>query len=200
MLLALALLWAPSFLPSVLSRRLSQGRRVLPPTVLGMLRAWPNWLDAARAAGGTFVLMGPAITIDPQAAGGGFNALAVRASALGIGLLVATVRPKAGLVLLSPVFYLCGMTAVLPGYFTGGFAVLVGWGFAIGAKNPNYLLPSMGVAVAVAGYFLGGGLSLLWLLNMALIYGPWLLGQFARKPLVVVTSDRQAAGAVMRNA
>lgn len=193
MLPAIVCLWAPSFLPPGLGRRLNQGRRVLRATVGGMLRAWPNWLDAARAAGGTWLLMGPAITIDPHAAGAGFSALALRAVVLGIGVLVATVRPKRGVVLLSPIFYLCGITAVLPGWSVGGFAVLVGWAFALGAKNPGYLLPSMGVAVGAAGYFLGGGLSLVWLLNGALIFGPWLLGQFARRPLVVVTAERQTA-------
>ncbi len=192
MLVAAVLLWTPAFLPSPMNRRLSQGRRIFPPTVVGMLRAWPNWLDAARAGAGTYLLTGPALTVDPQAAGAEFTALCVRFGVLALGLLIQTVRFKTEVVFLSPIFYLCGLTLVLPGYEVGGFAVFVGWLFAAGGKNPAYQLPAMGVAAAAGGYFLSG-LNLPLMMAVALIFLPPVLGQLFRKPLVFVAQQRETA-------
>ena len=192
MAVAAVLLCAPSFLPATMNRRLSQGRRLFPPTVVGMLRAWPNWLDVARASAGSYLLTGPAVTVDPLAAGAEFTTFSMRLGVLTFGLLIQTIRPKAEVVFLSPIFFLCGLTLVLPGFAVGGFAVFVGWLFAAGGKNPAYQLPAMGIAAAAGGYFLSG-LNLPLMLTVGLIFLPLVLGQLFRKPLVFVSQERQTA-------
>lgn len=189
---SLVLLCAPTVLPAQFRKRLVPGRRSLHATVIGMLRAWPNWLDAARAFLGAYLLTQKAVTLDPADDSAAMTALLLESTILVAGLLIQILRAGGRFALLSPAFYLCGVTLVLPGWFIGAFAVFVGWLFAAGGRNPAYLLPAMCVAAAVGGYILSG-INLDLLLCVGLILLPLALGQLFRKPLLSVAIDRSLA-------
>jgi hypothetical protein len=189
---SVVLLCVPTVLPAQFRKRLVPGRRSFHPTVLGMLLAWPNWLDAARAFLGTYLLMEKAIRLAPADDAGAMTALLLKSAILVAGVLIQVLRGGSKFALLSPGFYLCGMTLVLPGMATGTFAVFVGWLFAAAGKNPAYLLPAMCVAAAAGGYLLSG-INLYLLLCVGLILLPLVMGQLFRKPLLSVAIDTSVA-------
>jgi hypothetical protein len=181
--LALVLLWVPAVLPSELNRRLANRGRLPQSTVASLVGAWMNWVDLIRAAAGTYLLAEFCFTIDSEVRGAGSRALLFRALILLAGVLIQVVRYKRELVFLTPVFYLCGITLVLPGYDKGGFAVFVGWLFAIMGKNPAFQLPVMAVTLGVAGYVLGG-LGAPVFLSIGLILCPLVLNFLFQRPQV----------------
>ena len=75
---------------------------------------------------------------------------------------------------------------------TGPFAMLFGWAFAWGMKDPRFLLPVMGVALLVAEYFFGS-LNLLALLNVALIFTAPLIAFVVQRRLLFVSRERKPA-------
>jgi hypothetical protein len=114
-------------------------------------------------------------------------ALGLEASFLAIVLLVQTVRRLRTFQILAPVFYLCGLTLALGGWLQGGFAVVVGWLFAIAGKNLAFQLPAMAVALATAGYVLGLALPVI-IVNCVLIFVPFVLATLFKKRLLFVAN------------
>ena len=197
LLAAVALLWPPAPFSATFQKSLMSLRRNAAASACGTTRVWQNWLDLARAGLGVYLLTQHAVLADSRVPGGEMEALVVQSSVVGLGLLVQTVRIFRTVQFLAPVFYLSGLTLVMggdiltqdwtPGYLQGLFAVIVGWLFAIGGKNLNYLLPSMAVALAVAGYVLGLGLPLM--VNCALLPVPFVVATLFRRPLVFAASS-----------
>jgi hypothetical protein len=193
LLAALALLLPPAPFSSGVQKSLFSLRRNQFADALAAARVWQNWLDLVRAAAGVYLLTQHAIVTDGLTPGAEMQALAIKAGILILVLVAQTVRIFRTVQLLAPLFYLSGMTLVLGGnvlhpdyYYQGIFAVVVGWLFAIGGKQLAYQLPSMAVALAVAGYVLGLGVPLL--LNCALILIPPILGTLFRRKLLFAAS------------
>lgn len=195
--LSVVLLCLPTLLPAQFRKRLVPGRRSHHPTVLGTLLAWPNWMDAARAFLGAYLLMEKAVALEPADHAGAMTALLLKSTILAAGVLIQILRGGSKFALLSPGFYLCGITLVLPGWETGAFAVLVGWLFTAAGKNPAYLLPAMCVAAAVGGYILSG-ISLYLFLCVGLILLPLVMSQLFRKPLLSVAIDKSVASTLQK--
>lgn len=186
-LLSIGLLLPPPRLSASLRKYLMKPRRDVNPSIHSLLLCWQNWADLIRACVGAYLLTELAIQISPEVKGAAMKGLIIEAVVLSCAVLVQTLRIGPGFQLIAPVFYLSGITVILAGYASGGFAVFAGWLFAVGGMKPAYQLPIMGVALAVAGYVLGLGLPLI--LNCGLILLP-LLGAFLfRKQLLFVASD-----------
>jgi len=75
----------------------------------------------------------------------------------------------------------------LGGYVAGGFAVFVGWLFAVGGRNAAYQLPIMGVALGIAGSLLDFNFRLV--LACGLIFVPLFLSFMAQQQLAFVARE-----------
>jgi hypothetical protein len=186
---ALLLLLPPMPLAGSLKKSFHSLRRGTTPKIGAAARLWQNWADLVRAALGTGMLI-TALPVNRVGSEPNYAALVGQAVILGLALLVQTVRFFRGPQLLSPVFYLCGVTLVMSGdslnsSFQGSFAVIVGWLFATCGKNLTYELPAMGVALVAAGCVLGISQGLL--LNCVLILAPLVVSAFSRKGLLYAT-------------
>ncbi|MBM3833425.1 MAG: hypothetical protein FJ403_09155 [Verrucomicrobia bacterium] len=185
-LISLALLLPPPLLAGSLRKSVMKPRRyATQPGAL--LKPWQNWVDLIRAAIGAYLLTKVAVEVLPDVKGAGIKALSVEAAVCTVAILLQMVRVSPGIQLIAPVFYLSGLTLVLAGYTSGGFAVFVGWLFAIGGKNAAYQLPIMGVALAIAGSVLE--LSLPLILNCGLIFVPLVLAFLFQKQLAFVSAE-----------
>jgi hypothetical protein len=156
LLLAVVLLWVPFWLPAELRSRLGPRPRLARATLTGLLKTPLNWIDLIRAAAAVWLLRHVAIEVDPSVTGAGMRAFLLQAGVLTVGLLLQTIRVRPRIFFLAPVFYLCGVTLLLPDFWVGGFAVFVGWFFAVGGQKPFFLLPGMAVALGVGGLLLEG--------------------------------------------
>lgn len=184
LLVALALLWIPLPLSLWATRNYRVGR-VSRVTTLGMFRAWQNWVDLARAGAGTWLLLNHALHVQSTDPWMLSQVVYLKAGILGAALLLHTVRLGSGVMFYAPLFFLSGVTVVLPGWQPGGFAVLFAWCLALGMKQPGFFVPALAAAVMLGGYFLAGVNTWL-LLNIALIVLPTGLALlFNRKPLFV---------------
>ena len=182
LLVAVALLLPPIPFPADIRKTL---RRRNVTDLWAAARLWQNWVDLIRAALGVYILTELAVVVaDSNKAGAEFNALALRATVLGLVLLTQTIRMFRNVQFLAPVFYLCGLTLMLGGMqsWSGAFAVGVGWLFAVGGQNLSYQLPAMAVAVAVACPVLGPRDPLM--VNCALILIPLILSLLFKKRLL----------------
>jgi hypothetical protein len=181
LLVALALLLPPMPMPAALRKTLVSSRRPVVPNPLHAAYLWQNWVDLLRAALGVFILTQAAILPDPEVEGGQFRCFVVIGSLLGCGLLLQTIRIGVQAQFLVPVFYLCGLTLVLPGIAQGAFGAGVGWLFAVAGKNLAYQVPAMALALIAAGFVLGHNIFLL--LNFALILLPLVISVLFTKRL-----------------
>ena len=188
-LLAAILLWPPLPLSVSLKKSVMSSRRNASATVPLMMKCWQNWADLLRAGAGAYVLSTLAIQVDAKIKGASTTALMLEGVVLGIGLILQMFRIGRGIQFVAPIFYTCGLTLVLPGYVQGGFAVFVGFLFAIGGNRPAYLLPVMGVALAAVGLSLDSTLTLPLLLDCSLIGLPVLLAFLFQKPLAFVAKE-----------
>ena len=186
-LAAVALLWLPLPFFSRKDQAYGTRGRVVAATVPGLFKAWQNWTDLFRSAAGTFMLLGFAVGVDPESGQAG-QAEILKHGILLVGVLLQTFRFNSGQTFLAPLFYLTGLTVILPGYTVGGFAVVVAWAFAGGMKDPRFLLPVMVVALGVAGYFLSG-LSRVVLLDLGLLVTPLFLALLFQKRLVFISRE-----------
>lgn len=186
LLLSTVLLFPPLPVTGATRRFLKSRRNSSVKTPI-LFKRWQNWVDLARGFAGAFILSSFAITVLPDVKGAATKALMVQACVLGLGVLLQVVRVNAGIVLVAPIFLLTGITLVYGGWDAGGFAVFVGWMFAIGGKSPAYQLPVMAVALGGSGYLLGMNLGLI--LNCGLIALPLLASFLFHKPLAFVTDE-----------
>lgn len=182
---AVVLLLVPLPMKESERRYVMRSRRNATSNATLMLPMWQNWVDLVRAGVGAYVLVHLAIRADPAVAGAGTKLVALHGSVLAAGLLVQSVRVGEEFRLICPIFYLCGLTLVLSGYDVGGFAVFVGWLFAVGGGRAAYQLPIMGVALAAGAYTLGN-LQLPLILNVVLIFLPLFLAFVFRQPMAYV--------------
>lgn len=188
LVLAAVLLLPPMPMAQSLRRFVLKSRRNASASITDMLGPWQNWADVARATAGVYVLMVLAVKVDPEIEGAALKALVLQGGTLAIGVVVQSIRYSGELRIVAPVFYLSGITLLLPGLTTGGFAVFTGWLFAVGSQSPKYSLPIMGIAAAAGGYVLGN-LGLPLILNCGLIFLPMFLAFMARQPLVFVARE-----------
>jgi hypothetical protein len=169
-LAALVLLLPPMPLAADVCRVASRSLRGNPANPACAALLWQNWVDLFRAMLGVVILTRLAISADPAVPGGELRVLVCVGVLLGIAVLLQAIRLGTHIQLIAPVFYLCGLTLVLPGYAEGAFAVGVGWLFAVGGKNLEYQMPVMAVGLLAVVFALGHTFYLL--LNCALILLP----------------------------
>jgi len=186
-LLLSAVLLMPPLPVTGATRRFLKSRRNPSVKTEVLFHRWQNWVDLARGFAGAFILSSFAITVVPDVKGAATKALMIQGCVLGLGLTLQIVRVNAGIILVAPIFLLTGITLVYGGWDAGGFAVFVGWMFAIGGRSPVYQLPVMAVALGGSGYLLGINLGLV--LNCGLIALPLLASFMFHKPLAFVTDE-----------
>jgi hypothetical protein len=155
-------------------------------TVFGMFRAWQNWLDAIRGGVGAWLLFERSIVVDASSAS---LALYLKLGIVAVGALIQTLRFGPGVSVYFPLFFLSGVTAVVPGYQAGGFAVLFAWVFTGGSRNPLFHLPVLGLSLGVGGYFLTG-MTLLLKFSVGLIFAPLLMAVLLRRRPLFVSRER----------
>ena len=182
---AIGLLWLS--LPLSFGKGKGSTSRARTPNVplRGVLTAWQNWVDLVRAGVGVYVLKELSIGLEPSRQEEASTVLLAKTVVLSIGVLIQTVRSGPGLTFVAPIFYLSGMTLMLPGYTEGAFAFLFAWAFTCGTKDPKFHLPIMALALAAAGYCLGG-LSQALLFNCALVLLPAFFALFWQRVLLFV--------------
>jgi hypothetical protein len=167
---AILLLWFPTPIGRRIRWQLHDVRHWFPSNFANTMSTWINWVDLLRALVGAWVVMHTAVRPGPQ----GNGAVVLQGSVLGIGVLMQTVRYWKGVVFVSPLFFLSGVTLALPGWEMQAFAVFVGWLFGFAAKNAHYVLPAMMAGLGAGGYLLNGfGLPLF--MNIGLIALPLFL-------------------------
>lgn len=192
-LLAVALLMPPLPLSRELRRYVLKSRRNATTSVKSLAGQWQNWADFFRAAVGVYILTQWAFTVDPEIKGAAMRALVIQGVTLGVVLLVQTIRYTEGIRVIAPIFYLSGMTLILAGLEVGGFAVFVGWLFAIGGNKPVYQMPLMAIGLGGAGYVLGA-ISLPLILNCGLILVPLVIAFLSRQSMAYVAREPIAFG------
>lgn len=186
--LAVALLVPPLPLSESLRHFVLKSRRNASANIKSTLELWQNWVDLARAGLGVYVLTTLAIQVDTQVEGAALKALMLQGAILAIGIVVQSLKFSGEIRIIAPIFYISGITLMLPGIAVGGFAIFTGWLFGVGSTNPRFVLPVMGIALGAAGYVLGS-LGLEVILNCGLIFLPMFLAFMARQPLVVVARE-----------
>ena len=168
------------------------------PTLRGAFRAWQNWLDLVRAAGGVSLLLNDSIIIESSDANSVWLAFCIKAGVLAIGVMLQTFHFGSELNIFAPVFYLSGITLVLPAITGGwdftasGFAVLFAWTMAWGTRDIRYLVPSLGIALGISGVFLRGFDA--WLaVNLGLVFSSLLFATLFQKRLMFVGNDSRGS-------
>ena len=111
--------------------------------------------NAVRAAGGTLLLLG-AVHAPANEGVAPIPVLIVQLGILLIATLLQVVQFRKGIVLVSPTFYLSGVTIAWSGWDVGGFAVVAGFIFALAMRELRVLLPVMGLALVLSGYIAYG--------------------------------------------
>ena len=174
------------------------------PTMFGVFCAWQNWVDLIRSLAGAWLLFQEkSIIVDAADGHAVANALYLRVAILGVGILIHCLRFGGGLNIYAPLFFLSGLTALVPGggqtdlvvsdfnlgCKEGWFAVGFAWVFALGLRNPFVLLPALGVSLGAAGYFLSG-MNLRLQLGVGLVFLPLLLALLSQKKPHIVSRER----------
>ena len=205
-LAALGLLWLP--LPLTVGTTVAYRNvgRAINATIAGLLRPWQNWVDLCRSGAGIYLLLNHSIILDPDDVKALSHCLYLKLGIVGAGVWLQMVRFGPGVLFFAPIFYVCGLTSVigLPAELTasnfgallwaaGPFAVLFGWAFAWGMKDPRFLLPVMGAALLIAEYFVGS-LNLLVLLNVAVIFAAPACALASQKRLLFVSREHKPVG------
>jgi hypothetical protein len=186
---AVALLWLP--LPVSSGRRLGDPMPVPLPTIENIFRAWQNWVDLIRSASATYALLYLCIKVDSTSPEATANVFWLQVGILAVGVIFQSLRfiPETGLG--APVFYLSGLTIMLPGYVEGGFAVGVGWALAVGAKDPRVILPAISGLLLLTGFCWRGLLTWHWVTAL-LVVSPVLVSLLCCRRLSFVARDRRA--------
>ncbi len=188
--LALLLLYPPLPLSPALRKMVLSPRRNASARASSMALCWQNWVDLARAGVGAFLLSQWAFQVEAGVPGAAAKALFFQALALVPAIILQMIRMGREVQLVAPVFYLCGVVLAFGGYVEGGFAVFVGWLFAIGGNRPAYQLPLMAAALVAGGYVLNSALSLPSALACGLICLPLMMTFLLQKPLAFVARER----------
>lgn len=149
---------------------------------------WKNWVDMLRGAVASYVAIEAILALSASLVEWEWIATWVALGVLLLGVTFQTFRLPTPITLVGPIFYLSGLTLVLPGYFEGAFAVLFGWIFAFSAKDLRFQLPAMGIALGLVGFF-NESLNLLLLSNILLVCFPLLASLLSGKRLVFLTRE-----------
>ena len=123
---AIVLLWLPWVLSAKQTKAYRKSARTASATLLALFTAWQNWVDLVRSAVGGYLLLN--CSIDSMGEGHSQSQVFyVKAAIIGIGALLQMVRfSSSGLVIYAPLFYLSGLTFVLPADVSGGLSALMG--------------------------------------------------------------------------
>jgi hypothetical protein len=187
-ILATVILWLP--FPSLSDRFRSRSllAHFSSPEMTQVCRSWHGYVDWTRSILGGFVVV--RMSLDLQSGALGFEPILawLPTAVLAVGLIFQTVRLPVPLILMAPIFYLSGLTLILPGSLEGAFALLFGWGFAIGTKDIRHQLPAMGFALLLAGVC-NNNLNYWLLVTAAFILTPPALSVLSGKRLVIHTTD-----------
>ena len=202
-LAALVILVPPPILSSELRKVVISARRNATLNVASLARPWQNWVDFGRGLIGTIILTQLAVVPD-LATDSGPKTTLVHTAILSLTLLIQVFRwdgkvpqPEHRLQLLTPVFYLSGVTLGFNDLLIGGFAVAAGWTFAVAGKNPIFQMPTMAIGLAGAGYVFGLSLSLYC--TLMLISIPYLPAFALRKRMVFVGAEKRWPQPVLKS-
>jgi hypothetical protein len=164
---AVALLWLP--LPVSSGRRAGDPMPVPLPSLPNIFRAWQNWIDLIRSASATYALLYLSIKVDTTSPEAVANVFYLQVGILAVGVLFQCVRFIPELGLGAPVFYLSGLSLMLPGYVEGSFAVAVAWALATGAKDPRVVLPALSGLLILTGFCWRGLVTWHWVTALLVI-------------------------------
>lgn len=187
--LALVLLWTPImlFVRRPMRERLKNPIRNRSATIGRMLLTPINWIDAARAAGGIWVLHELAITVEPGVVGLGTLVLLFYAGALAIGVLFQTIWHDEELIVVGPLFYLAGATVLLVSWQVGLFSILLGVTLAQMFNRLSWMFALIPVLSLVFAR-LFGGLGIALAVAAGLYVLPLLIAIGAQTPLALMHS------------
>lgn len=111
--------------------RLDQPARRHSEGILPLLRCRFNWLDLFRGAAGAWLVQKPfqdSVSSQDELA---TTFLVIEIVVLLVGVLAQTLRIRRPVRVIGPVFFLTGLTLVLSGPLTGGFALVLGFSCAL---------------------------------------------------------------------
>ena len=185
--LALLLLWTPImvFVRHSMRDRLKNPIRNRSATIGRMILTPVNWIDFARAMAGVWVLRELGITLEPGVLGMGMLLMVVFAGVLGIGVLFQTIWHDEELIIVGPMFYLAGATAMLVPWQVVLFAVLLGVTLAQMFSRVAWMFTLVPFLFLVFAELFGGiGLSLAVAAGLYLI--PLLIAVGAQTPIALM--------------
>jgi hypothetical protein len=191
-ILATAILWLP--FPSLTDRFRSRSllAHYSSPEMGRVWKCWQNYIDLLRGAMGAYVVIRMGVNVRANVIGLDPFSASLPTVILGLGVLFQTVRLPAPVLILAPVFYLSGLTLILPGSLEGAFALLFGWAFSFATKDIRHQLPAMGLALLLAGIF-NNNLNQSIALNAAFVLAPPLLALLLNRRLIFLTNESRYA-------
>jgi hypothetical protein len=189
-LLATLILWLP--FPSLSDRFRTRSllAHYSSPEMDRVWRSWQSYIDLLRGALGAYVVARMGLKVSTDALGFETLSPSLPIIVLALGVLFQIVRLPIPLIIVAPVFYVSGLTLVLPAPLEGAFALLFGWGFALSTKDIRHQLPAMGLALLLAGVF-NSNLDYWLLANAAFALTPPFLSLLLNKRLIFVATDRR---------
>jgi hypothetical protein len=99
--------------------------------LVSLIRSKINWIDLVRGAAGAWLIQKPfQDSVSPQDELAS-TFLAIQLALLFAGVLAQTLWPRRPVRVIGPVFFLTGLTLVLSGPLTGGFALVLGLSCAL---------------------------------------------------------------------
>ena len=147
-----------------------------------------NYLDLARAAGGSVAIWG-GFGYSAAVAGGGFKGLLVKAVIMLVGVAIQATRLSGGrFPFFPPIFYLAGILLGICGWEVAVFAFILTWAMHSMVGNASWFLTLNAAIVYGFGAFFHGMFSLTVILAAGLVFLPVLLSLLANRPLLIYTS------------
>lgn len=183
------ILWIPAtwFYPASGKEWLEQSRHAR-FRLERMLETWQNWLDLARALGGTYFLMATVAEIEWGVRDATYWAPATIAAVLGVGVVFQTIHFRKDCYFTAPAFYLWGVTLMLVPWPVAVFAILFSASLGRLANQVELKLFLLAALVGVTG-FLINGFSFELLVAILLSLLPVIIALGAQKHLVAYSAD-----------
>jgi len=182
--LAIMLLWTPLmvFVRPSMRERLKNPIRNRSATIGRMVLTPINWIDMIRAGAGVWVLRELAITAEPGVLGLGTLLIVVLSAILSIGILSQSVWHDEELIVIGPLFYLAGITAILLPWPVGLFAILLGVTLAqmFSRLHWAFVIVPMLLGLFATAF---GGIGLLLAVNCVLYVLPFLIAIGGETPV-----------------
>ena len=137
---------------SRMRERLGQPARRRGEGLVSLVRSWINWIDLVRGAAGAWLVQKPfqdSVSSQDELA---MTFLAVQLALVFLGVLAQTLWVHRPVRVIGPVFFLTGITLVLSGPLTGGFALVTGFSCALMIGRVSAVFTLVPVALLGFGY------------------------------------------------